>query len=346
MGRNKKKASVSSSGGAQRRRRNRMETPSGSERFHGVQSLTQRIRRRIRTRNSTQENTRRSLDRLQQHERIPRLRGIWDYETDGQELVDFLHSLTHPRIRPEDLNLLHSNGGERDDEVVHEIIMIDFDDPSQPTDPDVEIIESLTVMHIPNGRRQRPARAMTTDNRSGNVVSFQKNGINYKFSTYSKGLLEFKVDGVTIRANYVTKQLENMKTKQPVINMVLESLPLRMSYGIHPTLKIHSYKSTKSPRFQVEVIGDKVGVFGTPPSKFMFGEASVTKVRPDIPIQRGGSQGCQICFVNRINVIFNCGHGTCTTCSRRLEKTICPFCSQKIKQKIPLFIDVRPLFVK
>jgi len=353
MGRTKKKKkkknhSGSSSGGAQRRR-NRMEPPSGNERFHGVQSLPQRRRRR--TRRSTQDDTRRSLGREQQENTRRQLSDVRDLLRNNRRQLrdsrDRLRNAIQEAIgmhretefnTPTLFDLFSMSLGNQGEEV-SEIVIIDLDDP----DPDVEIIESFTVTRIPHRGRQRPARAMTTDNRSGNVVSFQKNGINYKFTTYSKGLLEFKVDGVTIRANYVTKQLENMKTKQPVTNMVLEIKPLGTSPGIHPNTKIYSYKSTPPAKFQVEVIGNQVGVFGIPPLKFMFGEAPVTKVRPDIPVQEGGSQGCQICYENRINVIFNCGHGTCTACSRKLEKTICPFCSQKIKNKIPLFVDVRPI---
>ena len=49
---------------------------------------------------------------------------------------------------------------------------------------------------------------------------------------------------------------------------------------------------------------------------------------------------CCICMDNNQDMIFNCGHGTCSVCSPQLQN--CPFCRQQInfrKKKSELKVE-------
>ena len=44
---------------------------------------------------------------------------------------------------------------------------------------------------------------------------------------------------------------------------------------------------------------------------------------------------CDICLDNNQDCVFSCGHQTCLVCAHPL--TVCPFCSQRIQQKLKTY---------
>jgi E3 ubiquitin-protein ligase mind-bomb len=45
---------------------------------------------------------------------------------------------------------------------------------------------------------------------------------------------------------------------------------------------------------------------------------------------------CRVCLNRTISVAFQCGHGTCSTCSMFVD--LCPICRRSIQKKIKLYI--------
>ncbi|BBN15037.1 E3 ubiquitin-protein ligase RGLG [Marchantia polymorpha subsp. ruderalis] len=58
---------------------------------------------------------------------------------------------------------------------------------------------------------------------------------------------------------------------------------------------------------------------------------------PEVPKEQNEEQTrCQVCYSNKRDMAFGCGHQTCQECGRTLQD--CPFCRKKIATRIRLFI--------